>query len=387
MSNVKNLKRGEILFKEGDKITNLYLIQSGAITQCILRPKKTVDLFSLGVSHLLGEQIVLGQTNYSMSAMATAETKALEIPIDSLKDQYETSPQIVKLLVKSLAERIRLLAQEIKSSKMEKDNTPCPDDQIARVFGSIYHTTAHKSEKNKLGYFTLDWNYLRQYSQRIFGESLKRLENACHLLVKLKLASYEVGKSPDNPDGPDEIQKILIPSLEPIQNFFEFFQYHYFKNGRTDILKVEETYLNILEIFVKMSSDQEPDRFGIVSLDLNQITTLCKDELDIVLNQTYLSRLEQKGIFMKRRNEGDGRNTMQFDKKEFNSVLMNWKFIREIDRWNEMGFVDPNEKEAQKKSKKNIASNGSIICPSCSASLVSTAKFCSECGAKIIEAA
>src|SRR5690606_32662421 len=129
---------------------------------------------------------------------------------------------------------------EVRSNRLEKDASPCPEELIAKVFASIFFTAKHKGDdKSFPGRIVVDWNLYKQYSQRVLGESPKRIEQATNILVKMGQALYEMGKNPDNLDGPDEIQKVHILDLSIVETFFEFYQYYYFKN-KSDLLKVDE---------------------------------------------------------------------------------------------------------------------------------------------------
>jgi len=377
----KTFKKGEVLFKDGDKISSIYLIQSGGINQCLIRGKKTIDLFQLGSSHILGDQVILGVNTHLTSAVASTETKVLEIPIDTLKTQYEAAPQMLKVIIKSLAERLRLAVNDVRSTRMEKDALPCPEDQVAKVFGTVFHTANHKADMSQAGRAIIEWNLLKQYSQRVFSESPKRLEQAVNILVKLKLALYEMGKNPDNMEGPEEIQKVHFLDLPLLESFFEFYQYYYFKSGRSELLKVDELCLQMVDGMIKLGEQDPPDRFGIVTVEFGKFVEYCKNEMNINLNNDHFSRLESKGIYTKRKN-GSAGVQLQFEMKEYKSVLQSWKILKEIDKWNERGFVNLDEIEVKQKK----TSNGPA-CPACAAEIQASAKFCPECGHKIVAAA
>lgn len=376
MSQQKTYKKGEFLFKEGDKITHLIFVQSGGVNGQLIRGKKNMDLFQLGAMQLMGEMALFGQGLHPFSAVATSETKTFEIPVDSMKQQVEASPQLFKMTIKSLAERLKSTMADIKSNRLEKDSSPCPEDQVSLVFGRIYHTANHKSEKEKDGSSTITWPMYRQYAQRVFGESLKRLEQATHLLVKLSLASYEMGKPDDDPQGADEIKSVTFKNLDVVEAFFEFYQYHYFKNGRSEILRPDDFATNIVEVFVKEGLALTPDRFGVVTIDFNEISEKVKSELGLSLNNDHFARLEQKGVMTKRRSISD-KVRLEFELKELKNLLFTWKILKEIEKWNEKGFVDLNEKEEKKAKKKENA------CAECGAEAAPVAKFCAECGSPL----
>lgn len=374
--NQKVYKKGEFIFKESDKISNVVFIQSGSVNVCLLRGKKTLDIYQVGSQSILGESFFNGQATHIYSAQTRTETKTLEVPIDTIKAQFEAGPQLFKMAIKSLTDRLKSSFMEIKSLRLEKDAQPCAEDQVAKVFGSIFHTINHKGTKRKDGQVELSWQLLRQYSQRVFGESFKRLEQACNLLVKLKMASYEIGKPPESPDGPDEIQNFIVSELLPVESFFEFYQYYYFKNGKTEMLKPDDFTMSLVEVFLNIAKTKEADRFGVVSLDFSPLLDLVKEETGIQLNNDHFARLEQKGCMTKRRTVANVVK-LEFEVKELSNLLFAWKILREIEKWNEKGFVDPNEKieKIEKKLKKIEAQ-----CPQCSASTTPQQKFCGECG-------
>ncbi len=382
MSAIKVFKKGEILFKENDKITNVYVIQSGSVNICLQRPKKNIDIATLGNAQVLGESCLIGSTSHSFTAIAILETKCVELPVEIYKQQVESAPQILKVIFKSVVERIKQLTQEVRSVKMEKDSSPCPEDQVAKIFGSLFHAMTHKGqqpdekEKNK---YTIEWSLLKQYAQRIFSESPKRLEQAATLLVKIKLATFEMGKAPDNPEGPDELQRVNLLDAEAVESFFEFYQYYYFKGGKGEILKPDDQCINWINEFVELSGKFEADRYGVVTLEYQKVIEHFQNELGLTLKPDHFSRLEQKGVFVKRATKADGSIVLQFEVKEFKNTLKIWKILKEIEKWNEKGFIDLNEQTINKPKKKASGH----ACPQCENELPVAAKFCSECGFKI----
>ena len=374
-------KKGEFLFKEGDKIQNIQLVQSGSVSLCLNRPKKNLDIMPISSSQILGEQALAGGSTYQFSAVATSDSKVLEIPVDIFKQTLETAPQMIKVLVKSLNDRLKFTLNEVKSNKMEKDSRPCPEDQVAKIYGSLFHAVHHKGTKDEKDpkKMSIEWTMCKQYAQRVFGESPKRLEQAICVLVKLKLASFEMGRPPEDPEGPEQIMRVHFTDVTAIESFFEFYQYYYFKGGSTgDILKPEESLMNLLNQFIVLTEGIEPDRFGAVTLDYQKTMERFKSDLNINLNTDHFSRLEQKGIFAKRQARQDGTVVLQFDLKEFKNTRNIWKMLKEIEKWNDKGFVDMDEKEI-----KAVKKSDGPCCPQCTAGLAAEAKFCSECGFKI----
>lgn len=376
----KILKKGDLLFKEGDKVANIILIQSGSVSLQLQRSKKNIDVFQVGPSQVLGEQALFGGMTHPFSAVALTETHLVEIPVDAFKGVVEQTPQMIKALTKSLVDRIKVANSEVKSYRLEKDSSPCPEDQVAKVFGSVYHTAKHKgtvseADPNKV---VIEWQMMKQYAQRIFGESIKRLEQAINILVKLKLAEYEMGKPPEDPEAPEQIMKVHFSDLPSVEAFFEFYQYYYFKGGKSEVLKIDDSIVLLLKHFLQVSEGIEPDRFGVITLDFQKVLEHFKNEAGINLGTDHFTRMGQKGLFAKRKANADGSVVLQFDYKEFMTTSKIWRILREIDKWNDKGFVDLHEVE--EKAKK--PSDGPC-CPQCESQIQEAAKFCSECGYKL----
>jgi len=380
-ANNKVAKRGDVIFKEGDKISSLILIQSGTAVMCLIRPKKNIELYPVGPSQITGEQAFNGTQTHGYSLVANSEVRYMEIPIEAPRAQVEAAPQFLKMVIKSLTDRLRVITTDLKGAKMDKDTTPLPEDQVAKVFGSLYHCVLHKGkveDERKPHILTIEWVQMKQYCQRIFGESPRRMEQACTLLVKLKMATFTMGKAIDAPEGPDEIQQFNLMDLPALESFFEFYQYYYFKGGAASVLKYEETMANILQLFLNFAESLTPDRFGAVAMEFPKVVDFFKADANIALNNGHFVQFETKGLFAKRQTRSDGTVMLSFDLKEWQNTLKIWRIVSEIDKWNEKGFVDLNEPTTKAKKKA-----GGPTCPSCAADLLANAKFCQECGAKI----
>ncbi len=380
MSNARILKRGEFLFKESDKIQTIYIVQSGQLSLQLLKNKKNTEIMTVTSGYVFADGVALGVPQYFYSAMATQETKIIEIPIEAFKLQYESFHQIYRSFIKTTCERLKWTMLEIKNKKSDKDLVPCGVEEVPRVFGIIYHTLKHKGLMEGSS-CRADWLTLRQYSQRIFGESLKRTEQVTQILVKLKLAEYIMTpKDEDDVLAKSEIASFKVFDLSAIEAFYEFYQYYYYKGNKQALLKPDEVNFNVLSILLMAYEKSDVDKAGVVSRDLNEVTDFFK-EYGISFGSGQLTALEGIGLFCKRKPVANNQVLLQFELKEFRNLHNSWRILREIEKWNDRGIVDMNESEEGMK-KKSIVTNG-ISCSTCQHLMISAAKFCSECGAKM----
>ncbi len=380
MSNARQLKRGEFLFKEADKFQTIYIVQSGQLSLQILKNKKNVEVMTVTTGYVFAEAIVLGLSQYTYSAMASQETKVIEIPVEAFKSQYESFHQIYKSFIKTSVERLKWAITEIKNKKSDKDLVACGVEEIPRVFGIFFHSLKHKGAIDGLG-CKADWLSLRQYSQRIFGEGLKRTEQVAQILVKLKLGEFVMTpKDEDDVLSKSEIAGFKIYDLAALEAFFEFYQYYYYKGNKQNLLKPDEVNYSVLNILLMAFEKSESDKMGIVSRDLNEVTEFFKD-YGINFGSGQLASLETIGLFCKRKSVANNQVLLQFELKEFKNLFNFWRLLREIEKWNDRNIVDIYELEEAPKKKTLIA--GGIVCGSCKHTILSAAKFCSECGSKM----
>lgn len=381
MSEIKVVKKGQFLFKSGDKIQSVFVVQSGQVNLCLQRNNKIVDIMTVGSGYVFADLFVLGTNQYAYSGLVTQELKVTEISLEAFKAQYEALNPLSKSFIKTMADRLKWAINEIKNSKQDKTAVPCSEEAIPKVFGSIFHVLNHKGIKDD-GSAKVDWLTLRNYSQRIFGESLKRVESITQILVKIKLGEYLMGKNPDNPDedAPSEIQGFKIYDLAGLEAFFEFYQYYYYKGGKGDLLKYDESNFNCLRLLLMAYENVNADKFGIVSKDFAAVTEFFK-EYGVNLGAGHFTSLEAKGLFCKRKAISEGKVELQFDLKEFKTQLDIWTIIKEIDKLNEKGFVDM--KDIDEGPKKKVVLENAIECPQCKAAVALESKFCGECGAKM----
>ena len=381
MSTIKTFKKGDVLFKEGDKAGVIYLIQSGSVSLQIKRQKLTIELIVLGSNQIAGEHALSGIVTHPHSAVCTSETKVIELPADGVKAQLDTASQLLKFLTKGMSDKLKVVMKEFQSMKLEKDNTPCPADQTAKIFGTVYHVARAKGETKTPGVVSVAWPLMKQYAQRVFLESPKRLEQAVNIFVKLGLAKYEWAKLDEDPDAVEEISVVHFSDLQLVEQFFEFYQYYHFKGGKTELLKTDDRVIVLTQILLDLGSQVEKDRHGAVRIDYTKIIEKVKEVTGLQLNADNFTMLENKGLFVKRQSNDKG-VILQFDFGEFERTLRVWRVLREVERWNEKGSVDPNEAVVEAKVKK-----AGPECSQCQTPYEGTPKFCSHCGAKISQAA
>lgn len=100
---IKNIKKDEILFLEGDEASKFYIILNGSFklfNETISGNESVTRLLSNG--DFFGEKSLSDDPFYSSSAEATKNSQILEIPSKSLKNQIEFFPVTGMVLLQEI---------------------------------------------------------------------------------------------------------------------------------------------------------------------------------------------------------------------------------------------------------------------------------------------
>jgi CRP/FNR family transcriptional regulator len=104
----RRLKRGEVLFLEGEPVHSLFVVEKGLIKVYKLDPegRKQVVLHLEGPGRVLAEvALFLDRPTYPASAEALEESQVLAIPKERFFQLVEARPPLARTLIRYLARR------------------------------------------------------------------------------------------------------------------------------------------------------------------------------------------------------------------------------------------------------------------------------------------
>ncbi|MBI3543641.1 MAG: cyclic nucleotide-binding domain-containing protein [Deltaproteobacteria bacterium] len=394
----KNVRKGDVILKEGEKPGTIYIIQSGMVSVFLPKQKKNIELYKAGVGQIVGEEALFGLP-LTASVAAVNDVSLIEVRVDAVKPLLDAANPTVKHLLKSVIDKQKAFNGELKTLKADQDLTPCPPDNTAKVFACLFHVAKYYGEKkdNKI---VIQWEMLKRFAQRMFLESPLRLEQAFNILLKLKLAEVQMVKvdpKPQKPGAPKPKEEELLETmgactfhdLVPVERFFEFYAQFHFKGANPTILKYDDKCNQVVKALVQISEGERQDKSGVVYM---KYTETC-DKMKAIIGPSFTAdtilRLEQKGLFVKRESNNQG-GTLSFFRQEFINMGEAWKILREVEKWNELGFVDMSEPKpvlapgAVGADGAPLDPNKAIVtCPACLSAVGEAAKFCHACGQKL----
>ena len=226
-SYLKNLKQGEILFKDKEKASSLYIIQSGQIR--LFKPKGEgyIEIALLRAGEVMGEMAFWGEdgSSYrSCSAEALIPSEVIEVPFSVLKKTIQGLNPWFRVVLNTMAERLRKANERVKS--LESNNVGhgpgstknykffMTNDVIRSL--SVLFLVMKGQGKNIAKGVELDLRLLIFYVQDIFGVAEVKFLEFCHILADQGLCSLV--KSEDSLD-----RTLIVKDVPTLKNLMIFF--------------------------------------------------------------------------------------------------------------------------------------------------------------------
>jgi CRP/FNR family cyclic AMP-dependent transcriptional regulator len=102
----RDFAAGEVLFREGERGEEMYVIQSGLVQILKRVGDRDRPLATLGRGEFLGEMAILNGRPRSATALALEDTRCLVIGASTLEQMVTSNAEIALRLVKKLARRL-----------------------------------------------------------------------------------------------------------------------------------------------------------------------------------------------------------------------------------------------------------------------------------------
>ncbi len=190
---------GEVLFREGEKGEDMYVIQSGVVQ--ISKRVGEVDrpLASLGRGEFVGEMAILNDKPRTATAVVVEDARCLVIDGQTLEHMVSNSSEIALRLVKKLARRL--------DSADEMIQILLNPDPKARVLLSLRRQAEGFGEETGLG---VRVHTSAEDLAREVGAEPAQVRDVLERLRRLRIAAE------------DEMGGLIILDLQRLHEFLEF---------------------------------------------------------------------------------------------------------------------------------------------------------------------
>lgn len=321
-NNIKNLAKGEVLFKEGDPSDAMYVIKTGKLA--IVRPKGDgeIVLAEKKAGEMLGEMAFFDNKPRSATAKAVTECVLIRLPFSSLNAQFKTFPEWLKAMVKTVNSHLRDANQKIKLLEQSEkaDAEMFPPHMITRLCAIISLVGFKCGEKTPEG-LVIPFSVLRNYCIQIFQQPTNKLQKMMEVLQGLNLMRVE--------DLGEGRQKITVTNHEMLTKFTDWYNEYLFKDESKRIT-VEEKELNILRALVFYGKQVAPNDKGLVTVNLTEIQNNSMKDLHYLVGVSDADGLAAKGLVNEKTSGEGGKLMMTFVFDDVARILPFWEMVYAI---------------------------------------------------------
>jgi CRP-like cAMP-binding protein len=123
LNNREVLKKGEVLFREGEFSDYLYIVDEGEICTFLVSDSRAIPLDLHKTKGLVGENSSHKENmTYTENAVAMCDTKLIKIKISDIQEFLSESDMWVKDILAELAQKIEKTQKSIKEHKVANTN-------------------------------------------------------------------------------------------------------------------------------------------------------------------------------------------------------------------------------------------------------------------------
>ncbi|MGZ3709939.1 MAG: Crp/Fnr family transcriptional regulator, partial [Bdellovibrionota bacterium] len=190
------LKRGQLLFSEGEASRAIYVLRNGMIRLYLKKGDSVIELDTVRSGQVLGELAFLDGMPRSASAEALTDCELLEISGPTFLEVLRKTPDWLKMLLKAVVGRLRSSNTRIRqlesaSTAFDYSNTDgkrvshyvflSPSDALRLVVGCL--AVGARSQKTEHGH-ELRIGLLNRYCQQILSIPAAKITSFIHILEK-----------------------------------------------------------------------------------------------------------------------------------------------------------------------------------------------------------
>jgi CRP/FNR family transcriptional regulator, cyclic AMP receptor protein len=195
----REFRAGDVLFREGERGEDMYVIQSGLVQIVKRVGEEERALATLGRGEFLGEMAILNGKPRTATAMVLEDAKCLVIDALTLEQMIANNAEIALRLVKKLARRL--------DSADEMIQILLNPDPKARVLHGLKRHVEAFGEETGLG---IRVRVSREDLAREVGVELAQVDDVLTRLARLRIAAD------------DDVGSIVIMEVPRLLEFMEF---------------------------------------------------------------------------------------------------------------------------------------------------------------------
>lgn len=199
----RKIKKGELLFNEGDVSKSMYFVQGGSLRLFKKKGSASIELGLIHKGEVIGEMGFLDGGPRSASAEAMGEVDLMEITNSNLVEQLKVLPAWLMVLLKTIVNRLRSANNKIRQLETATTSYTYGSEGVSTTyqFLSIYDvmkictgalvTGARNGEAAAGGAVKVTLARINRYAQQIMGISESKIHEMLDLLERVGLAKMD----------------------------------------------------------------------------------------------------------------------------------------------------------------------------------------------------
>ncbi|MCB0391106.1 MAG: Crp/Fnr family transcriptional regulator [Bdellovibrionales bacterium] len=315
---IKQLSKGEILFREGDPSDAMYVIKKGKIAITKAKGNSEIILAELMPGEMLGEMAFFDNKPRSAGAKATVDSEVISLPFAALHAQFKTFPEWLRAMVKTVNSHLRNANQTIKNLQQLNSNETemFPPHTITCLCGIISLIGFKAGEQKEEG-LVIPASMLRNYTIQIFKQPTYKMDRLMEELSKLGYMKVE--------ELGEGRRKITILKHKDLSNFVDWYNEYLFKaEGKR--ITVEESELTCLKAILYYGNQKTKDDKGMVTISLTEMQNNSMKDLGQVVDVNAPDSLIAKGLLQDKQTL-EGNITMAFNIDEVAKLTPFWTLV------------------------------------------------------------
>ncbi len=314
------LKKGDVLFREGDDPDAMYVIKSGRIAITKAKGNSEIILAELKTGEMLGEMAFFDAKPRSAGAKAITDTEVIILPFAALNAQFKTFPEWLKAMVKTVNSHLRQANQRIKNLETAQNEAEemFPPHTITRLCAIISLIGFKSGEKAEDGTLVVPSWTLRNYTIQIFQQPTHKMQKLMDVLCGLGIMKVEeLGEGK---------QRITILKHQLLTDFVDWYNNYLFTEEAKRIT-VTEKELPVLRALAFYGRKVDPDDKGMVKISLTEMQNNSMRDLNQLIGVNDADSLTEKGLTEDKQSAEGGAVLVRFNLADLEKIIPFWEIV------------------------------------------------------------
>lgn len=319
MSALRCLKKGEILFREGDASDAMYVIKSGKIAITKTKGNSEIILAELKPGEMLGEMAFFDNSPRSAGARAVVDSVVIELPFKALNAQYQTFPEWLKAIVRTVNNHLRNANQKIKTLEKtaEEEAEYFSPYVVIRLVGILGLVAVRYGKPAPEGGVEVPFGVLRRYTIQVFQQPTAKMERLTEMLQ-----SFGYMKVEDLGEGRI---RLVVLNVDFLIAFCDYYTDWIYKSEDKKITILEKE-MPVIKALVHYGKKETPNGKGHVKVNLGNVQTDCLKELGFPFEVDLVNGLAEKKLTSELLS-GEGGVQVEYDLGQLEMLYPYWELI------------------------------------------------------------